>query len=112
MAVFAFLGEYMRGLAHRPRDRTIRAKRNLIDPALFIVGSEHTMLTIRNCFDELAIVAPGDDTRSIGGVRQNCAGVNRYAAFGAISKQQRFLAKYEYRRGTEEMHADDGRAHV
>jgi hypothetical protein len=70
------------------------------------------MPAIRTCFNELAVIAAGDDTRSVGGACQNCAGMNRYAEFGVASKQKRFLAKYKYRRWTEEMHADDGRARV
>ena len=112
VATFAFLGEHMRGLARRPRDRAIRAKRDLVDPAFFVVGSEHAMLAVRACFDELAVIAAGDDARSIGGACQNCAGVNRYAAFVVAGEQQCFLAKHEHRRRTEEMHADDGRARV
>ena len=59
---------------------------------------------------ELAIITTRDNARSIGGTRQNRAGMDANAAFAG--QQQRLLAEHKYGRCAKKMHADDRRVHV
>ena len=45
------------------------------------------MLAVQTDFDNLAIIAPGDDARSIGSACENSAGVNRGAVFRLRDEQ-------------------------
>ena len=105
--------QHVRDLARRPGDRAVGTERDLIDPALLVVGGEHAMLAVGVGRDELAVVAAGDDALAVRGAGEDAAAVDRRrGARHSPAKQQRLLAEHEDRRRAEKMHADDRRARV
>jgi hypothetical protein len=108
-AQLAFAGADMRGLAGRPGDGAIRTDRDLIDPALPVIGGQNLERSVPVGGDQQAVVAAGDDTPAVGGAGENRTPVNGHLllAFGR-GEQQRFLAEHEHRRLPEKMYADDG----
>src|SRR6202011_2784709 len=60
-------------LAGRPGNRTVRAERDVIDPAALRVLPDHARLAGRVERDDLAVVAAGDETRTVARARQDAA---------------------------------------
>ena len=112
VALFALACDDMRDFARRPGDRAVRPERDLIDPALLVVGGERVMFAVRIGRDELAIVAAGDDALAVG--RRSPEWRRHGPRRGARrpGEQQRLLAEHEDRRRAQKMHADTGAPRV
>ena len=110
-AQLAFAGAHMRDLAGRPGDRAIGAERDLIDPALLVVGGEHLDARRRASVAINLPSSPPVTMRVPSPARgENAAAMNGDAARRLRRrKQQRLLAEHEHRHLPEEMHADDRR---
>ena len=85
----------------------------MIDPSLLFVRCEPTVIALRTGFDEIAVVASGDDPFSIGVAVENRAGMYNDAPLATFTgESQRLFAEHEYRRRSQKMHADNRRAGV
>ena len=57
----------------------------MIHPSLLFVRCEFAVIAISTCFDQLAVVASGNDAFSIGGAGENGAGMNDDALFAILT---------------------------
>src|SRR5690242_11689333 len=112
-AQLAFLGSRVGSLAGRPRDRTVRPKRHLIDPALLLVGCGLMMPAVSGGLNDLAVIAARDDALPVRGACKDGTGMDTDPFFTAlIRKQQCLLTEDEDRRRAKKMNADDRRAPI
>jgi len=74
--VFGFAAANKGCLAGRPRHGAVGMQRDIVDPAPFWVGRQQRDLALGVERDELAVIAPHDDTGAVGSGAQDAAGMN------------------------------------
>ena len=87
--VLALVPAHERGLAGGPCNRAVGMDRDVVDPAAFCVGHENRALALRIERDHVAVVAAGDDPRTIRSRRQDRAAVNGDRNLLAVAGNER-----------------------